>query len=100
MNENAFTRRAVLSGLLAVVAANAAVGREAKRKRLRQPNIVFFLGEGLRHDEFSFRGNPLLKTPNMDRLAREGVWFRNAFVTNALCLPSRATFLAGAYSHT
>lgn len=66
----------------------------------RKPNFVFFLGEGLRWDEFSCMGNPILRTPNMDRLAHEGMLFKNAFVTNALCLPSRASFLTGLYSHT
>ena len=66
----------------------------------RKPNFVFFLGEGLRWDEFSFMGNPILRTPNMDRIAREGMTFKNAFVTNALCLPSRASILTGLYSHT
>jgi len=42
---------------------------------------------------------PWLRTPNMDRLASEGVRFRNAFVVNALCAPSRATFLTGRYGH-
>jgi arylsulfatase A-like enzyme len=65
----------------------------------RKPNFVFFLGEGLRYDEFSCMGNPIIQTPNMDRLAREGMMFRNAFVTNALCLPSRASILTGLYSH-
>lgn len=45
-------------------------------------------------------GNPILRTPNMDRLAHEGILFKNAFCTNALCLPSRASFLTGLYSHT
>jgi len=95
------TRRAALGGLLAAAVTGAAPARTTlKAPGRKKPNIVFFLGEGLRHDEFSFRGNPLLKTPNMDRIAREGAWFRNAFVTNALCLPSRASFLTGAYSHT
>src|SRR6185312_10140264 len=90
--------RALLGGFLAAAAAGASA--RARQTGAQRPNIVFFLGEGLRHDEFSFCGNPLLKTPNMDRIAREGVRFRNAFVTNALCLPSRASFLTGAYSHT
>ena len=65
-----------------------------------RPNIVCFVGEGLRWDEFSSAGNKLLKTPNMDRIANEGCTFHNAFVVNALCLPSRATLLTGMYSHT
>jgi arylsulfatase A-like enzyme len=90
-------RRTVVGGLSALTGLASAGGAVAARER---PNIVFFMGEGLRSDEFGFMGNRLLKTPNMDRLARTGTVFRNAFVTNALCLPSRASFLTGAYSHT
>ena len=97
------TRRSVIAGLSSVLgigAASAVLGRPRKSVDRHRPNIVFFLGEGLRTDEFSIAGNPILKTPNMDRIGREGVIFRNAFVTNALCLPSRASILSGAYSHT
>src|SRR3546814_12843618 len=45
-------------------------------------------------------GNTILKTPNLDRIADEGLRFDLGFVTNALCLPSRASFLTGQYSHT
>lgn len=89
-------RRRVVQGLAAPSAASTS-GAAAPPKR---PNIIFFLGEGLRADECGFMGNKLLRTPNMDALAREGTVFRNAFVTNALCLPSRASFLTGAWSHT
>ena len=65
----------------------------------RRPNLVVFLGEGLRYDEMSCAGHPILKTPNMDRIAREGMTFGNSFTTNALCLPSRASMLTGLYSH-
>jgi len=64
------------------------------------PNIICFVGEGLRWDELSSTGNKLIQTPNLDRIAREGCTFHNAFVVNALCLPSRATMLTGMYSHT
>jgi len=65
-----------------------------------KPNIVCFVGEGLRWDELSSAGNKFVKTPNLDRIGHEGCTFQNAFVVNALCLPSRATFLTGMYSHT
>ncbi len=65
-----------------------------------KPNIVCIVGEGLRWDELSSTGNRLIRTPNMDRISREGCTFRDGFVVNALCLPSRATILTGMYSHT
>lgn len=66
----------------------------------KRPNIVFFLGEGQRADSTSYAGHQLLQTPNHDRIAREGVYFRNSFVMNALCAPMRAATLTGLYSHT
>lgn len=81
------------------IEADESQDTEAKAPR-RRPNLVIFLGEGLRWDEMSCAGHPILQTPTMDRLAREGMTFGNAFVTNALSLPSRATLLTGLYSHS
>ena len=66
----------------------------------RRPNIIFILTDDQRYDAMSCAGHPWLKTPNMDRLAEEGVLFNNAFVTTSLCSPSRASFLTGCYAHT
>lgn len=63
------------------------------------PNFVIMMTDDQRFDAMSCAGNTIVKTPNMDRLAREGVRFKNMFVTNALCAPSRATLLSGLYSH-
>ena len=62
-------------------------------------NIIFILTDDQRFDELGFL-NPILETPNMDRLAEEGVHFKNSFVTTALCSPSRATILTGQYMHS
>ena len=64
-------------------------------------NVIFILTDDHRFDFMGFTGKvPWLKTPNMDRMAREGSWFRNTYVTTALCSPSRASILTGLYSHT
>jgi N-acetylglucosamine-6-sulfatase len=64
-------------------------------------NVIFILTDDHRYDFMGFTGKvPWLKTPNMDRLAKEGAYFRNAFVTTALCSPSRASILTGLFSHT
>ena len=99
------TRRTLLKYIAAAAASACSLDTlESFASGLNQesskPNILCIVGEGLRWDEFSFMGNKLLHTPNMDRIAREGCTFRNAFVVNALCLPSRATMLTGMYSHT
>jgi len=64
-------------------------------------NVIFILTDDHRFDFMGFTGKvPWLKTPQLDRLAREGAYFRNAFVTTALCSPSRASILTGLFSHT
>jgi arylsulfatase A-like enzyme len=64
------------------------------------PNFLFIMTDDQRQDTLSIYGNPILTTPNIDRLGAEGVRFTEAFVTNSLCAPSRASFLTGLYSHT
>src|ERR1700743_2039447 len=98
------TRRDFLQGSLAVAGtllasqvSRATASAEAQPKR---PNLGFFFGEGQRADALSIAGNPILKTPNHDRIGREGIRFRNAFCTNALCAPARATTLTGMYSRS
>ncbi len=66
----------------------------------RRPNIVVVLVDDMRWDEMRVAGHPFIDTPNMDRLAREGARFTNAFATTPLCSPSRATLLTGQYAHT
>jgi predicted AlkP superfamily pyrophosphatase or phosphodiesterase len=76
-----------LLGALSALAGDAAA----------RPNVVFVLIDDLRFDEIDY---PFVELPNIQRLAREGVRFRNAFVTTPLCSPSRASFLTGQYAHT
>lgn len=72
----------------------------AAPEQKKRPNIVFILSDDHRWDYLSCLGHPFLQTENMDRLAKEGVLFSNAFVTTSLCTPSRASFLTGQYAHT
>lgn len=65
-----------------------------------RPNVLFILTDDQRWDTMGCAGHPFLKTPNLDRLAAEGVRFANAFVTTSLCSPSRTSFLSGLYAHT
>jgi N-acetylglucosamine-6-sulfatase len=64
-----------------------------------RPNILIVLLDDLRWDAPGYAGHPHVKTPQIDRIAREGVTFRNAFTTTSLCSPSRASLLSGLYAH-
>lgn len=65
----------------------------------RKRNLIFILIDDHRFDMLGCLGHPFLKTPHLDRLARGGVLLENAFVTTALCSPSRASILTGQYVH-
>lgn len=62
-----------------------------------KPNIILIVVDDLRCDEFSAAGHPYLSTPNIDRLAKEGVLFENAYHVSPLCSPNRASILTGQY---
>jgi len=63
-------------------------------------NVIFILTDDHRFDAIGFlKGQPFLETPHLDSLARDGAHLKNAFVTTALCSPSRASILTGKYAH-
>ena len=73
----------------------------AQQSKQKPMNIVFILSDDHRYDAMGFMGKIKgLQTPAMDRMAKEGVHVKNAFVTTALCSPSRASILTGQYAHT
>jgi arylsulfatase A-like enzyme len=80
---------------LALAAAHAAEPQSPRR-----PNIVFLLSDDQRWDAMGCAGNAIIRTPQMDALAREGVRFRNMFVTTPICAASRASIFTGLYERT
>ncbi len=71
----------------------------AARPAATRPNIIVVLVDDLRWDEIGCAGHPFVRTPHIDRIAREGARFRNAFCTTPLCSPVRASLLTGQYAH-
>ena len=65
----------------------------------QRPNILFIMSDDHAYQAISAYDNRLIETPNIDRIAREGMLFTNACVTNSICAPSRATILTGKHTH-
>lgn len=80
--------------LLILFFANGALAAQTPR-----PNIVFIMTDDHARRAVSAYDTTLIHTPNIDRIGKEGIVFRNAFVTNSICGPSRAVMLTGKYSH-
>ncbi|HOA53598.1 MAG TPA: sulfatase-like hydrolase/transferase, partial [Thermogutta sp.] len=78
-----------------VQAASVATSAEQGQR----PNILFIMADDHAYQALSCYGYGLNQTPNLDRLAKEGMRFQNCFVTNSICGPSRAVILTGKYSH-
>ena len=82
----------LLATLLALLPGSPAAAAD-------RPNVLFILCDDLRPYALGCYGSPHVRTPNIDRLASEGVRFANAFCTTSLCSPSRASILNGLYPH-
>lgn len=85
--------RSCLLAVLCLLLAAPLSAQDQKR------NIIVILTDDHRYDALGFLDHPFLETPNLDRLAKDGVHFENAFVTTSLCSPSRASILTGLYAH-
>jgi len=83
-----------LSLFLTTLLACASLAQAADR-----PNILFIFADDHAYQALSCYGSKINETPNLDRIAKEGVRFDNCFVTNSICGPSRAVILTGKYSH-
>jgi arylsulfatase A-like enzyme len=101
------TRREFLKTVGSVAASGAAlsllpscasIGQTAGPKGKR-PNIIFIMTDDHASHALSCYGSKINKTPNLDRLAKEGMLFENSFCTNSICAPCRAVILTGKYSH-
>ena len=83
---------------LAIFSASFYSCEEQKSNSVR-PNVVFIMSDDHAYQAVSAYDDRLIQTPNIDRLADEGIVFDNACVTNSICAPSRATILTGKHTH-
>lgn len=89
-------RQTVSILVLSLMAAWGLFGAEVAQLR---PNIVFIMSDDHAAHALSCYGSRINQTPNLDRIAKEGMRFANCFAVNSICTPSRATILTGKYSH-
>lgn len=87
---------ALTSLLFALISCNSPEMENESKKR---PNIIFIMSDDHAYQAISAYDNKLIQTPNIDRIAKMGMLFTNASVTNSICAPSRATILTGKHSH-
>ena len=88
------SKRAVIAACLILLACRADAAES------NRPNVIFFLSDDHRAAFLGCAGHPIVKTPNIDRMAKLGVRFENAFVTTSICAASRATIFTGLYERT
>ncbi|MFW5773973.1 MAG: sulfatase [Tangfeifania sp.] len=83
----------LLAAILALFSCNE------KKTETDRPNIIFIMSDDHAYQAISAYDDNLIETPNIDRIADEGILFTNASVTNSICAPSRATILTGKHAH-
>ena len=102
MNLNLNFPKTKVASLIGVTAALASCGQVEKPLPAQRPNILYIMSDDHAYQAISAYGETIgqaAPTPNIDRLASEGMLFNRCMVTNSICGPSRATILSGKYSH-
>jgi arylsulfatase len=98
MDRRTFLQGTALTGALSAAGASAPPD-ERPQARPGSPNILLIMTDQQRYDCVGVNGNPIIKTPHLDRLAAESANFSHCFVQSPVCTPSRACFFTGRYAH-
>jgi N-acetylgalactosamine-6-sulfatase len=80
-----------------LVAVRSPVGVPVQAAEAKRPNVIFILTDDQGWADAKFAGHPYVQTPNLDRLAREGTWFKQFYVAGTVCSPSRCAFMTSHY---
>ncbi len=86
-------------GILGAISSCQTGTKKADQQELERPNILFIMSDDHAYQAISAYDDKLMETPQIDRIAEEGMLFTNASVTNSICAPSRAVILTGKHSH-
>lgn len=89
----------VISAALILILALTSCESFSEKENSKRTNILFIMADDHAYQAISAYSDKLIKTPNIDRIAEEGLLFTNASVTNSICAPSRATILTGKHTH-
>jgi arylsulfatase A-like enzyme len=92
------SRRLIASLATAMTLSAFPAGAQEAAKAMRPPNIVIILGDDIGYGDFGCYGATKVKTPNIDRLATQGMRFTNGYATAATCTPTRYALLTGRYA--
>ena len=95
-SQKEFTRRIFLLGSVSTAVIFQACN--VNPEKTNRPNVLVILTDDLRADAIGISGNPHVKTPNIDKLGKDGVVYKNAFVTTSICPTSRASILTGEFA--
>ena len=102
MKDNSISRRdfmKVCATGASAIAGSALISHRTSASENNRPNVVLIVSDDHGRETLGCYGNPVIKTPNLDALAAEGVRFTNAFCTTASCSASRSVILSGMYNH-
>jgi len=99
INRRAFLNAAGLGAASLVLRGCGGTLKPPGARSKRSPNIIFIMADDHAAHALGCYGSKINSTPNLDRIAQEGMRFENCFCTNSICAPSRAVILTGKYSH-
>jgi N-sulfoglucosamine sulfohydrolase len=99
MKCKSISRRGFLKGGAATLVGSTLISKQASAGQNDRPNVVLIVSDDHGLETLGCYGNPVIKTPNLDALAADGVRFTNAFCTTASCSASRSVILTGMYNH-